>query len=198
MRRILGGYPDSRCPDCGLAPEHCLCANLPSLATRIAPIFVQHPAEERKPTGSARLSCRILTSARRSTWDRTRPPTFAAGTLLLYPFPDAPPLTSADLAGKVEVAIPDGTWAQAARIANVLRRDPSVVPRALPAGLDRVWSLRDSGSDERLSSAQAAAEALEIGREHQAASVLREALMEASRRMRAMRGLVEPPPSGAL
>ena len=183
------GYPPNRCPDCGMGLEGCLCADLPRLVGRVRLLFVQHPFEVRKPTGSARLACRILSNARRETWDRTLLPTLEPGSLLLYPFPDAPILEAKDLGGSPVLAIPDGTWPQAARIANALLRRTAVLPRALPPDLHPLWSLRDGGSPDRISSAQAASEALRIAGDHDASRTLEQALAQASRGIRAMRGL---------
>lgn len=193
MRRIPPGFPDDRCPCCGVRLEGCFCSGLPELTPSLRFVFVQHPFEVRKPTGTARLVCRILVGSERRTWDRTRTEPPAPGSILLYPFPDAPRLASSDLVPGAVVAIPDGTWPQAARIANRLLR-AGAAARSLPDGIRPIWSLRDAGIEGRISSGQAAAAALRIAGEAEAARTVEEAIAEASRRIRALRGLPSPAP----
>lgn len=114
--------------------------------------------------------------------------------MLLYPFPEASVLAPADLE-RGTVVIPDGTWAQAARIANVLRRNPALEVRRLPEASLQAWRLRQATENGRFSSGQAAAMVLEIAGEPDASRKLIEVLDEAARRMLQQRGIMPPGPS---
>ena len=189
MRRV---YPAStsipRCPVCGVHEHLCFCAGFPVLATRTKIVFLQHPQEAKKPTNSARLACRILSDASIVAWSRVEPPRLGDDAILLYPSPDATPLEPHELAGSATVVIPDGTWSQASRIASVLRNTP-LRRRILPTGNATAWTVRQSDDPERISSAQAAAMALHLAGEPEAATSLYDAVREAGRRILAMRGI---------
>lgn len=160
-------------------------------------MFLQHSQELLKPTNSARLACRILSNASVRTWERLSPPEFGPEAILLFPFPGAPTLAPSDLQGDAVVVIPDGTWSQAGRMANVLNRSGSIRSRTLPPGESSLWSVRLSNDPARISSAQAASAALAIGGESQAAEFLDRALVEASQRILSMRGISSRGPAQA-
>jgi len=189
MRRV---HPASnsipRCPVCGVHEHLCFCAGFPVLATRTRIVFLQHPQEAKKPTNSARLACRILSNAAIAPWSRVDPPAFPADAILLYPSADATPLSTRDFSEPATLVIPDGTWSQASRIANVLKSKP-FRRRVLPAGAATNWTVRQSDDPARISSAQAAALALGVAGEAEAATVLAEAVAEAGRQILSMRGM---------
>ena len=189
MRRV---YPAStslpRCPICGVHAHLCFCADFPTLDTATRIVFLQHQQEAKKPTNSARLACRILANATIAPWSRVEPPPFPPDAILLYPSPEATPLSIEDFAEPATLVVPDGTWSQASRIASVLKTKP-FRRRVLPSGNATNWTVRQSDDPERISSAQAAALALEIAGETQAAQVLSEAVAEAARQILSMRGL---------
>jgi hypothetical protein len=157
-------------------------------ATRTRIVFLQHPQEAKKPTNSARLACRILSNASIVAWSRVEPPRLADDAILLYPSADATPLEPQDLAGSATVVVPDGTWSQASRIASVLKHTPCR-RRILPVGNATAWTVRQSDDPERISSAQAAAMALHLAGEIEAATSLHDAVREAGRQILAMRGI---------
>ena len=195
MRRVNPASETPRCPVCGVHPHLCFCADFPVFATRTRFVFLQHSQETLKPTNSARLACRILSSASIAPWARTAPPPFPAATILLYPSAQAAPLAPEELSGSALVVIPDGTWSQASRIANVLGKE-SILRRTLPLGNASAWSVRLSDDPERISSAQAAAMVLRMAGEDAPADFLFGAVAESGRRILSMRGLSERLPKG--
>jgi len=190
MRRVNPASEIPRCPVCGVHPHLCFCAEYATFATRTRFVFLQHSQETLKPTNSARLACRILSSASIVPWIRTAPPPFPPNTVLLYPAADAAPLTSRDLAESALIVIPDGTWSQASRIASVLGKGP-LLRRTLPPGNASAWTVRQSDDPERISSAQAAAMVLQLAGETAPAACLFEAVAESGRRILSMRGITE-------
>ncbi len=194
MRRVYpASYSIPRCQICGVHEHLCFCAGFPVFATRTRIVFLQHPQEAKKPTNSARLACRILSDASIVAWSRVDPPPFPDDAILLYPSLDATPLEPHELAGSATVVIPDGTWSQASRIASVLKNRP-FLRRILPLGNATAWTVRQSDDPERISSAQAAAMALHLAGETEAATSLYDAVREAGRRILAMRGMVRSDP----
>jgi len=191
VRQVYPAISNPRCPHCGVHLALCFCADYPVFATRTRTIFLQHSQELVKPTNSARLACRILSNASIRTWERLSPPEFGPEAILLFPFPGSPALEPGDMQGNAVIVIPDGTWSQAGRMANVLNRTGSIRSRTLPPGESSLWSVRLSNDPARISSAQAASAALAIGGESQAAEFLDRALVEASQKILAMRGILE-------
>jgi len=194
MRRVGPILDYSRCLDCGLHRHRCICASLEVHPTRVRIRFVQHIQELLKPTNSARLACRILSSAEIVAWDRVAPPKLEPEAILLYPLEGSLPLQPEELTESVSVVIPDGTWAQASRIANVLGHG-RVRARTLPLGNHSLWTVRQCKDPERISSAQAAAVVLELAGEAQAAASVMKALVEMDRAILSMRGIVREPAS---
>jgi DTW domain-containing protein YfiP len=154
----------TRCGGCGLYPELCLCAMLPALAARVEVIVLMHRLERFKSTNTGRLAARALARGRNVVRDRGTPVlvTPVPRSYVLFPRPDAVPLTAALACGIDRLIVPDGTWPQAARLT---RRDP------LCAGLPCVkltctrpsrYVLRRSDRLDALCTFEAIAEALRI------------------------------------
>lgn len=190
MRNVHSFNLERRCGVCGLHLEICVCGDLPRFAPAPPLVFLQHVQEATKPTNTARLACRILSNARIVPWERTAPPTPGPGAILLYPLDGAPALEPRDLVPSATVFIPDGTWAQGSRMANVLSHRPGWTIRRLPEGLLARWSVRRSGAADRVSTAQAAASVLAIAGEHAASACLLTTLEEVGSRLLRMRGVM--------
>jgi len=190
MRNVHSFNLERRCGVCGLHLEICLCRDLPVFAPPLPLVFLQHVQEATKPTNTARLACRILSTASILAWDRTRPPAPAPGAILLYPLDGAPELSPEDLASSPPVFVPDGTWAQGSRMANVLSHHPGWNPRRLPEGTLARWSVRRSGAADRVSTAQAAASVLAVAGHAAAAECLLATLEEVGTRLLRMRGVM--------
>jgi DTW domain-containing protein YfiP len=154
----------TRCCGCGLYPELCVCASLPALEARVEVVVLMHRLERFKSTNTGRLAARSLARGQSVIRDRLAPPVVAAvpRSYVLFPRPDALPLTAATAGGIDRLIVPDGTWPQAARLT---RRDP------LCAGLPCVkltstrpsrYVLRRSDRPDALCTFEAIAEALRI------------------------------------
>lgn len=193
MRRVFPANDNPRCPTCGTRPDLCICEGLETLHTPLRFLFVQHTQEALKPTNSARLACRMVAGASIVPWNRVEPPELPEGTILLYPSAEATELEPAELVEGITIAIPDGTWSQASRIASILARQ-QVRRRTLPPGIVADWGLRHASSPERISSAQAVAFVLGLRGRGDAAEGLTNALSEAGRRILSMRGIVSQAP----
>jgi DTW domain-containing protein len=154
----------ARCDGCGLYPELCVCGSLPVLQTRVEVVVLVHRLERFKTTNTGRLAARALVRGQCVTRERLAPVIVAPvpRSYVLFPGPDAVPLSEALAAGIDRLIVPDGTWPQAARLA---RRDP------LCAGLPCVkltatrptrYALRRSQRPGALCTFEAIAEALRM------------------------------------
>ncbi|MBK8801272.1 MAG: DTW domain-containing protein [Fibrobacteres bacterium] len=188
MRRVDPTNLSHRCSICGVFLADCSCAELPRFAPRHEIVFLQHTAELLKPTNTARLACRILSNARCLTWNRVETPPLGPNSLLIYPLAGAPILEAGDLQQPRQIVLPDATWTQAARIANVLRSRGMPVA-TLPDEVRSRWGVREGGGATRVSSAEAAGFVLALAGETQAARCLVDAVADIGRKIMAMRGL---------
>jgi DTW domain-containing protein len=154
----------ARCGGCSLYPELCMCCALPALEARVEVVVLLHRLERFKSTNTGRLAAQVLARGQSVTRDRPIPlvVTPVPRSYVLFPKPDAMPLTEAIACGIDRLIVPDGTWPQAGRLA---RRDP------LCAGLPCVkltctrpsrYVLRRSERPDALCTFEAIAEALRI------------------------------------
>jgi DTW domain-containing protein len=154
----------ARCAGCGLYPQLCVCSALPALQTRVEVVLLVHRLEHFKTTNTGRLAARALLRSQSAIRDRCSPSAVVpvARSYVLFPKPDAIPLTQALTCGIDRLIVPDGTWPQAGRLA---RRDP------LCTGLPCVkltcarpsrYTLRRSERPDALCTFEAIAEALRI------------------------------------
>ena len=168
----------ARCPDCQLQQDLCIYAQLPSLPTRTRVIVLLHQLEARKTSNTGRLAHRCLPNSelhlrgslreegvRRD--DTHEAPAWlrnAARPLLLFPDPDAQPLTPLLAAGEppLTLVVPDGTWSQAIRARKRIM-GLGAIPCAMLAGnLVSDYRLRRDPRAGRLSTMAAIAHALGV------------------------------------
>jgi DTW domain-containing protein YfiP len=153
-------------------------------------VFLQHPEEERKTSNTVRLARRLCPDFGIVSWPgRDAPLDFSAGSLVLFPLPEAEDLAPEELASGASLVIPDGTWAQCSRMARVLVRR-GMAFRKLPNAVKHGWQVRHSSDPSRLSSAEAAAMALSLAGEVDAAESLADAVAVVGRKFLEMRGKV--------
>lgn len=102
----------------------CVCGSIQPVDNRTRVLIVQHPRERRHPFGTARLARLGLRRVEVLVADRdpdglTRcPPSDPTNAVLLYPAPDARPITTLTAPPRTLVVL-DGTWSTAGK----LRRD---------------------------------------------------------------------------
>lgn len=113
--------PRRECPRCGRPEVTCYCAHVERIATRTKLVVLQHPREEDKAVGTARMAALCVESAevavgvdfthharvRALLSDPARP------AILLYPGPKSKDLAKEPPSGPVTLVIVDGTWHQA-------------------------------------------------------------------------------------
>lgn len=160
---------EGRCARCRMHELLCVCALIPRLETRTRLVLVIHRFEERKPTNSGRLAALCLPNsevcvrgvadapAPRFTCDPERQ------TLLLYPQPDAIPLTTFAASPRpVTLVVPDGTWRQAGKVRQRMPGLADVPCVSLPPDEPTRYRLRAEFHAGRLATLEAIARALGI------------------------------------
>lgn len=156
--RDLRGWRQVRCVGCGLPTGRCFCAELRPIAVRARVIVVAHPCEAVRSTNTARVAVQMLTNASMRLRGDDYPP--AEGKrLVLFPFGGARTLCPDDNVPDLTLVVPDGTWAQARRIA---RRDPLAQnAEAVTIPLrESAFGLRRSPREGALCTLEAIAEAM--------------------------------------
>lgn len=193
-----------RCPGCGLRPDDCACALLPSLSfgTRVA--IVQHTDELQKPTNTGRLFAKMVEGTpilpygmREPAFDPSPLQDESTAWMLLFPRDGAleigttvPPPPPGKRRGFVVL---DGTWHQCSRMA---RRVPVVRELecvALPAGEPSFWTVRTQHDPRGMSSFDAAYRALRASEGAAAVRPLLEAFALVTARMLFLKGRLRSP-----
>ncbi|MFO0568098.1 MAG: tRNA-uridine aminocarboxypropyltransferase [Polyangiaceae bacterium] len=165
MTETIRGRRLPRCDGCGLPPLLCMCAELPSLSLRTQIVLVMHKNEVGRSSNTGRLALKCVRSARAVIRGMERAePNGSERRLLLFPSPEARPLSAADGASDdpVTLVVPDGSWTQARR---ATRREPwcrgaELVKLDAPA--PGHYGLRRSPRPEALCTLEAIARALGI------------------------------------
>jgi DTW domain-containing protein YfiP len=140
-----------RCPRCAFPPDHCICAEIPRLASRTRVVVIRHAAERVRTTSTVRWAalalegCEVLDHAvRGAPLDLARIP--VRGAAVLFPSRGGPaagrrPFECAPAAARPQpdaragvpdpipdtLVVLDGSWAQARRM---LQRIPPL--RTMP------------------------------------------------------------------
>jgi DTW domain-containing protein len=141
--------PRSSCSRCRRPVVTCYCAHLTSILTRTRIVVLQHPREQHKAIGTARMATLCLPRAEiavgvdfeQNARVRALVSDPLAPAVLLYPTSDARDLRSAPFEGPVTLVVLDGTWPQAKKL---LRANPWL--HALP----RVAFVPDRPSEYRI------------------------------------------------
>jgi DTW domain-containing protein YfiP len=160
-----------RCIGCRLHAERCICNLIPNLATRTRLALVAHRRELRKTTNTGVLATRVLANAALFAWGEedlaiTPDELVPAGYAGIVLAPEAPPLSRAALDAAfgpdtpICLAVPDGSWRQATKMA---RRVPAMaaLPRfSLPDERPTAYFLRHEPKDAGLATYEAIARAI--------------------------------------
>jgi DTW domain-containing protein YfiP len=158
----------ARCALCKMHESLCICDLVTPIETRTRLVIVMHRAEARKSTNTGALAARCI--ARSEIIVRgheERPSAFAANAstdaVLLFPHEDALPICELARSDRpITLVVPDGTWRQASKVrARVpgLRDIPCV--RLAPDSRS-TYRLRAESHDDRLSTIEAIARAMEL------------------------------------
>jgi DTW domain-containing protein len=113
-----------RCDRCRLAPRWCICAAFQAIACPLAIDVLMHHREFHRPTSTGRLINRVIPASRNHLFRRETPPTRAAiirpGHSLWILHPRGEPLPRDASPAGVQVLLLDGSWREAARMAQAV------------------------------------------------------------------------------
>jgi DTW domain-containing protein YfiP len=162
--------PRLHCRRCTRPQGHCLCALIPSLASRSRVLLLQHPSEAGHALNTARLAALGLQNAELLIGERFGDLHERLGdsryrACLLFPGADAEVLgsdTPRDDPRPLLLAVPDGTWRKARKL---LYLNPALaaLPRlALPGGARSRYRLRKAPAPGALSTLEAVVTALNL------------------------------------
>lgn len=163
----------TKCPRCLLQQRVCLCAEVPTIATRTRIVIVRHHLERFRSSNSGRLANLALTNSAIVEHGGNGGPAVMpdlAGAWLLYP--EGEPAHSAPDPAPEQLIVLDATWSQARRMYRklgalrglpILRLPDDPMPRA---------RLRESPGPGRVSTIEAIARALRLLEGEPAAAAL--------------------------
>lgn len=160
---------DVRCRRCRLHLSLCMCALIPSVATRTRLVLVIHRSEDRKSTNTGRLATECLTNSEvhvRGGIGAPSPPFEApAGTppLLLFPGPDAVRIDALPPDERpVTLVVPDGNWRQASKVRARVPGLAAIPCVTVPSDAPSTYRLRGEAHEGHLATIEAIARAMGV------------------------------------
>lgn len=192
-----------RCSGCGLKPEICACALLPTVRVATPMAIVQHVREQPKPTNTARLFARIVEGTpilpygmRDGTFDPSplADPTIAwrliflrEGAAELDPAEAPPP------GQRFGYVLVDGTWHQCSRMARRAAFVKDLPCVMLPPGPPSIWTVRTQHDERGMSTFEAALRVLELVESPELVRPVRDAFALVTARMLFIKGKLPSP-----
>jgi tRNA-uridine aminocarboxypropyltransferase len=173
----------TKCPRCLLQQRVCLCAEVPSIATRTRIVIVRHHLERFRSSNSGRLANLALTNSEILDHGGSGGPARLRdtdGAWLL--FPEGEPMYTAPVPPPKRLIVLDATWAQARRMYRKLDVLRGVPLMRLPDEPMPQARLRESPGPGRVSTIEAIARALRILEGDEAARALEQLFDVAVRR----------------
>ena len=152
-----------RCPRCLFPERVCLCAAMPSVATRTRVVIVRHHLERFRSSNSGRLAHlaipnSVLVEHGGRAGFAELPP--LAGAWLLFPEGDV--ATAAPDPPPRQLVVLDATWSQARRMYRKLDALRGLPTLRLPSVGAAVARLREAPAPDRVSTIEAIAAALRL------------------------------------
>lgn len=153
----------ARCPRCLLLRRVCLCAAIPTVATRTRIVIVRHHLERFRSSNSGRLAHLALPNSEvvehgGRSGIAALPPLDGAWLL----FPEGEPATAAPAPPPRQLVVLDATWSQARRMFRKLAALRGLPVLRLPDAPMPAARLRESPAPGRVSTIEAIARALRL------------------------------------
>ncbi|WP_323845386.1 tRNA-uridine aminocarboxypropyltransferase [Microbulbifer magnicolonia] len=181
------GKSVNRCPDCQMGEFACMCAWRPSAESSVEFVLLMHRKELFKPTNTGRLIVDVFPATKVFLWNRLEAPAGLKELLndperncfVVFPA-DGSESSSREIvrglpsgAKKTTLILLDGTWKQCSRMVGLSRWLDGIPCLRLPETLVKSYAVRDSGKNDRFSTAEAAISCLMLAGEMPAAQILR-------------------------
>ncbi|HMG54466.1 MAG TPA: tRNA-uridine aminocarboxypropyltransferase [Kofleriaceae bacterium] len=155
--------PAARCPRCLLLLRVCLCAAIPSIATRTRIVIVRHHLEQFRSSNSGRLAHLALPNSEivehGGRFGPAALPALAGAWLL---FPEGEPAAAPPVPPPGALVVLDATWSQARRMYRKLAQLRGLPILRLPDAPMPSARLRESPAPGRVSTLEAIARALRL------------------------------------
>lgn len=156
------------CPQCGKARKACICGLVRPLSSNVELVILQHPTEEHKPLGTARIlklslaNCRCFVGEDFSDHPELNLLLNEAGVdhYVLYPSSDSLPVSpslysSSGAAHTIRVILLDGSWKKAYKMWQLSTSLHDLPMLRLPEGLQGNYRIRKAPKDHYLSTVEA-------------------------------------------
>lgn len=153
----------TKCPRCLLQQRVCLCAEVPTIATRTRVVIVRHHLERFRSSNSGRLANLALPNSEIVEHGGSAGPARLGdldGAWLLYP--QGEPMRSAPEPPPRQLIVLDATWSQARRMYRKIEAVRGLPMLRLPDDEMPRARLRESPGPGRVSTIEAIARALRI------------------------------------
>ena len=190
---MSGSAAVDSCPRCLLQQRVCLCAEIPTVATRTRIVIVRHHLEQHRSSNTARLAHLALPNSEivehGGLGGLARLPDLT-GAWLLYPLGE--PLTATPPAPPAQLVVLDASWSQARRMYRKLPMIRGLPVLRLPDAPMPVARLRESPEPGHVSTIEAIARALRLLEGDAAAAPLERLFDVAVERARATGRLNKP------
>jgi DTW domain-containing protein len=181
-----------RCPRCLLQQRVCLCAEVPTVATRTRIVIVRHHLERFRSSNSGRLAHLALPNSEIVEHGGSGGPARLSaldGAWLL--FPEGEPMTAAPARPPRQLVVLDATWSQARRMYRKIDALRGLPILRLPDQPMPEARLRDSPGPGRVSTIEAIARALRLLEGDEVAAPLEALFTVAVRRAQSTGRLVQ-------
>ncbi|MGY2573458.1 tRNA-uridine aminocarboxypropyltransferase [Vibrio sp. C8] len=153
------------CSQCGKARKACICDNIVALDTQVELIILQHPTEEHRPMGTARILSLSLANSRLLVGEDFREHG-ELNQLLTEPdvehfvlYPSDVSLSAADVAlpieKKIRIILLDGTWKKAFKMWQLNTQLHHLPCLHLPEDLKGNYRIRKAPNENALSTVEA-------------------------------------------
>ncbi|MGG5573389.1 tRNA-uridine aminocarboxypropyltransferase [Vibrio diazotrophicus] len=160
------------CSQCGKARKACICDNIVALDSQVELIILQHPTEEHRPMGTARILSLSLVNSRLLVGEGFREHG-ELNRLLAEPdvehfvlYPSDVSLSAADVAlpieKKIRIILLDGTWKKAFKMWQLNTQLHHLPCLHLPEDLKGNYRIRKAPNENALSTVEAGFHVLSI------------------------------------
>ena len=160
------------CSQCGKARKACICDNIVALDSQVELIILQHPTEEHRPMGTARILSLSLVNSRLLVGEDFREHG-ELNQLLAEPdvehfvlYPSDVSLSAADVAlpieKKIRIILLDGTWKKAFKLWQLNTQLHHLPCLHLPEDLKGNYRIRKAPNENALSTVEAGFHVLSI------------------------------------
>ncbi len=157
-----------RCSQCGFRTVWCICNSIKKTDNKTEVMLITHANDQRKPSNTGKIIASSLANCRLIRYGNKDEildfeEIMQRNIAILYPNETSGTLSPElyEELGRPVITVLDGTWSQAARLASKFSKKNARFIKLPPGGHGRYF-LRNSGSPDRLCSAEALIRTLKL------------------------------------